>query len=140
MADRHWSDEELLARLYGIGPQEGHLDSCESCRERWEKLQLRRGRLLAREPRVSQDFLAAQRYSIFERLERKQPWFHMQLVHALAVLLLVFVILTVFRPTPRQQPVDTASDDKVFEDVFEIATSTEPSAVEPVRSLFEVQQ
>jgi predicted anti-sigma-YlaC factor YlaD len=140
MADRHWSDEDLLAWLYGIGPQDGHLDLCESCRGRWEELQLRRARLLAREPWVPQDLLAAQRRSIYERLERKQHWLHLQLVHALAALLLVFVILTVFRPVPRRQPVDTASDDRVFEDVFEIATSTEPSAVEPVQSLFEVQQ
>jgi predicted anti-sigma-YlaC factor YlaD len=140
MADRHWSDDDLLARIYGIGPQDGHLDSCESCRGRWQELQLRRERLLVREPWIPQDFLAAQRHSIYERLEGKQRGFHLQLVHTLAALLLVFVILTVFGPAPRRQPVDTTSDDKVFEDVFEIATSTEPSAVEPVQSLFEVQQ
>ena len=139
MAGRHWSDEDLLARLYGIGPQDGHLDTCESCRGRWEKLQLRRERLLAMESQVPQDFLAAQRRSIYERLEQKPRWFHLELVPSLAALLLALVILSMFRPAPQRHPVGTASDDIVFEEAFEIATSTEPSAVEPVRSLFEVQ-
>lgn len=140
MADRHWNDDEILARLYDVGPEDGHLEACDECRKRLEALQLRRKSLRAREPEVPADFLAGQRHTIYERLERKPLLFRPQLAPSLAALLLVLVIMTVFRPAPQRQAMGPVSDANVFEDVFKIATSIEPSAVEPVRSLFEEQQ
>jgi anti-sigma factor RsiW len=140
MADRHWHDDEILARLYDVGPQNGHIEACYECRTRLEALQQRRESVRAREPEVPADLLAGQRRAIYERIERKPMLIRLRLAPSLAALLLVLVIVSMFRPAPQRQAMDPAADASVFEDVFKIATSTEPSAVEPVRSLFEEQQ
>jgi hypothetical protein len=140
MTERHWGDEELLSRLYGFGADDGHLEQCEQCRARWNDLKLGREKLLARQPQIPVEFLSAQRRAINARLERKPYWIRPPLAPSLTALLLILVILTVFRPAPEKEPQDTISDVQVFEDVFNTAAGTEPSAVEPVRSLFEVQQ
>ena len=140
MADTHWGDDDFLARLYGIGPEDAHLGTCEECRARWESLQLRREQLCSPESQVSQEFLARQRRSIYERLEGKSRRFHLRPAPTLATLLLILVIATLFRPSLQREPMDTISDVGVFEEAFEIASSSEPSAIEPVQSLFEVRQ
>ncbi|HYK92287.1 MAG TPA: hypothetical protein VE398_26235 [Acidobacteriota bacterium] len=140
MPTRHWSDEEVLARLYGVGPEDGHIEVCQDCRTRLEAMELRRKTLLDRDLRVPAQFLAEQRRSIYERLERRPLLLRLRLVPSLAMVLFLFVILTMFRPSPQEPPRIPVPDAQVFEDVFDIASSTEPSAVEPVRSLFEVQQ
>jgi hypothetical protein len=140
MTEKHWGDEEFLARLYGLGADDGHLEICGRCSARWSELQNLRDRMLAREPRVSKEFLAAQRRSIYSRLGRKSRWTRLQLSPSLAALLLIMVVLTILRPAPDKMPQETISDLQVFEEVFQTAASSEPSAVEPVRSLFEVQQ
>lgn len=140
MVNSHWSDDDLLDGLYGIKPPDEHLGACEECHRRWERLQLRREELCAPEIQVSQEFLARQRQAIYERLVLKPRWFNLQPAPVLATLLLFFVILTVFRSTPLKPPPASMSDAEVFEDIFNIASSIELSAVKPVQSLFEVQQ
>ena len=140
MANIHWSDDDFLARLYGIGPEEAHLGTCEECRARWESLQLKREQLCSQESQVSQEFLARQRQAIYERLKGKPRGFHLRPASTLAALLLILVIVSLFRPSLQREPIDTMSDIKVFEEAFEIASSSEPSAIEPVQSLFEVRQ
>jgi hypothetical protein len=140
MAVRHWNDDELIAQLLCGGPADRHLESCEECRARLERLQLRREELLSGTPEVPGDFLARQRHAIFRRLEAKPRLLRLETAPVLALLLLVLVILSVFRPVPPSPPADVASDAMIFEDVFNTAARTEPAAVEPVQSLFEVQQ
>jgi hypothetical protein len=50
------------------------------------------------------------------------------------------VIISVFRPMPLPRGVDSAPDDGLFQDVFTLISDPAPSSIEPVRSLFEVQQ
>lgn len=140
MEKRHWSADDFLALLYGVGPEDTHIAVCSECRTRFEELLLRRERLRSREPELSAEFLSRQRRAIYERLEQKPLWLRLQPAHLLTALLLAFVILSIFRPAPLVQPTDTASDAGIFEDVFAIATSSEPAALEPARSLFEAQQ
>ena len=63
----HWTDEQLIDHLYGVGPADGHLDQCELCRDRLTALEVRRQQVSMAEP-VSDDFLAAQRRAIYARL------------------------------------------------------------------------
>ncbi len=140
MAERHWSDEGLLAHLYGAAPEDAHLEGCGRCHMLLADLRSRREWLLSHEPAVPEEFLAVQRRAVRRRLEQPGVRLHLRAAPVLAALLLVLVILTVYRPAPEGPPVDSMSDAKVFEDAFEVASSTEPEAVEPVQSLFEVQQ
>ncbi len=140
MAGEHWSDDDLMAGLYGIGPPDKHLSMCEECRARWEIIRSRREQLLARDAAVSQEFLARQRQSIYQRLDARPLWLNFRFASVLAALLLIFVIVSIFRSAHHTQPFDAMSDAEVFEDIYNIASSVEPSAVEPVHSLFEVEQ
>ena len=140
MEEKHWSADEFLARLYGVGPLNAHLETCAECRARLEALQLRRESLRAGIPELPAGFLARQRQAIYYRLEGRALWMPLQPASLLAAVLLAFVIMTVLRPAPPGLAPDTTSDAEVFEEVFAVATSAEPIAVEPVRSLFEVQQ
>jgi anti-sigma factor RsiW len=140
MADRHWSDDEIVARLYDVGPQDGHIEACPQCQMRLEELQLRRKSLRANDAELSAEFMALQRQAVYKRLEPTPLLSRLRPAPLAAALLLAFVIMTVFKPAPPRLPEEVTQDTGIFEDVFEIATSTEPSAVEPVRSLFEVQQ
>jgi hypothetical protein len=139
MYGKHWSDADLVARLYDVGPEDDHLAACRSCAQRWEAARLRYESLRPAEIGVSEEFLGAQRRAIHARLEARRPSFRLALIPSLAALLLV-VILTVTRPVPQLKVVDQAADSKVFDDVFKLAASTEPNAVGPIRSLFEVER
>ena len=89
-------------------------------------------------PEVSQDFLAAQRRSILARLEPRPSVFRIKLAPLLAATLLLCVILTVIRKTPDPEMVpDIVMDSQIFEEVYSLASSSEPQAVQPLRSLFE---
>ena len=139
MGTRHWSDEEILAELYGVGPVAGSLDECADCLRRRQSMRRRQEELRAAAPELSETFLAAQRQSIMARTEGRPRFSSLRLVPGLAagVLLLLSIILT--RPVPTVQPVPEP-DAQLLEDVFSIVTRAEPRAVEPVRGLFEVNQ
>jgi hypothetical protein len=140
MYDKHWSDEELVARLYGVGPDDGHIDVCESCARRWEAVRCRHESLRPAGIEVSGEFLAAQRRAIHARLREKRPPFRRVLVPVLVTLLLAGILI-VYRPAPQEPPaVEQVSDSQLFDDVFRMVSGTEPSAVGPIRSLFEEQK
>jgi hypothetical protein len=141
MYDKHWSEEELVARLYGVGPEDGHLDVCDSCARRWEAVRCRYENL--RRPagfEVSEEFLAAQRRAIHARLREKRHRFPRVLVPVLVTLLLAAIVV-VHRPAPESPPpVEKISDAQLFDDVFRMVSDPAPSAVGPIRSLFEEQK
>jgi hypothetical protein len=140
MYDKHWSDEQLVAQLYGVGPEDGHLDSCPSCAERWQAIRLRYECLRPAGIDISDEHLAAQRRAIRARLGKKRHTLPRVLVPVLVTLLLVMMVM-VYRPTPTPQPVaEKVSDAQLFDDVFKRISGTEPSAIGPIRSLFEEQK
>ena len=139
-ARRHWSDDDLISRLYGVGPGDDHLDTCPECARRWEILERRRARLLASAPAVPDGLFLAERRAIRMRLGApKRKWRFDTVSTVASAVLLTLVVLMMFQPGPKPQPTD-AADAKLFEEVFDLVASPEPSAVEPVRSLFEVRQ
>ncbi len=140
MRDRHWNDEQLVAHLYGVGPEDGHLDMCPSCAERWEAIRLRHKNISAAATEVPEEYLAAQRRAIRARLGEKRHAWPKVLVPVLATLLLA-VIVVVYRPARVPAPVaEKVSDSQLFDDVFQRVSGTEPIAMGPIRSLFEEQK
>ncbi len=141
MHDRHWTDDELVARLYGIGPQNGHLDGCPSCAGRFEEISQKHRSFRPAEVDLSEEWLAAQRRAIYGQLGERKRSFPRVLVPVLATLLLAFAII-VYRParTHVAPPANRVSDSQLFEDVFRSVSDPSPSAVGPIRSLFEEQK
>lgn len=136
----HWSDEEILTGLYGVGPADGHPNECADCRRRWESMRLRREALRVPEPEMSEAFFASQRRAIIARTEGRPRSSGFQLVPWLAAVVLLFLAIVTNRPAPVSKPAPEQSDAQLFEDVFAVVSSSEPRAVEPVHSLFQVNQ
>ncbi len=139
MTDKHWTREDFISRLYGVGREDVHLDSCEQCGKEWEKLRSRRNRLLSFDPEVPEDFLVAQRRSTLARLDEPRRLLRFQPLSAMAAVLLILVVLTVFRTVPPRESTEAAPDIQLYQDVLTMASGTAPSAVEPLQSLFEVE-
>jgi len=137
--NRHCSDEQLLAWLYGVEPDDPHRPECEQCRNRGENLRRRREQMLAVEPDVTEEFLAAQRRAIYARIDQERshpsPAALMPWVVAALVLLLALGWLRTQTRSPAGAEI---SDVKAFEDAFAMVASSHPEAVEPLKSLFEV--
>jgi len=138
MGAEHWSDEEILAGLYGAGPVDGHPDECADCRQRWELMRRRQEGLRLAEPNLSGAFLASQRRAIMARTEGRSRSSGLQLVPWLGAVVLLLLAILVNRPASKLQPAPEVSDAQLFEDVFSTVSRSEPRAVETVRSLFQV--
>jgi anti-sigma factor RsiW len=138
MTSRHWNDEELIARLYGAGPVDRHLEECGECAARWRKLLAERERLVTEEP-VSEEFLAAQRQAVYKRLEAgrfRRRWVAVG-PPALATAAVVLLGIVLHRPSP-VAPRDL-SDAELFAESYSLAQSLEPVAVEWMHGLFETE-
>ncbi|MDP9113122.1 MAG: hypothetical protein M3O20_05510, partial [Acidobacteriota bacterium] len=90
---------------------------------------------------VSNDFLAAQRKKIYERIEhpsRKHWLWAPGLAAAFALAIGVFV----YHPVPKEQPRRNVemSDAQLFGEVYSLEQSLEPAAAAPARALFEDEQ
>jgi hypothetical protein len=140
MRETHWTDEELVSRLYGVGPEDGHIDSCPGCAKRWRAMQSKYASLRPAGIDVPAEFLTAQRRAIHARVHAKRTSVMRMLVPALATLLLAaFAIL--YRPVPETPlKVDKVSDSQLFDDVFSRVSDPAPTAVGAIRSLFEEQK
>jgi hypothetical protein len=144
MAGTHCSDDDLLDRLYGLGREDGHLEACQDCRQRWLELQESR-RTAIEDPAVPVEWMAAQRRQIWQRIERpKQVWWRQSL--APVAMALTFAIAVLLQsPAPQPQPTiaqsnQVISDAALFEDVFQQVQRTSPESLAPVQRLFEENQ
>ncbi len=139
MGHTHWTEDELLDRLYGLAG-DGDEAACPACRTRWEELMRRRERL-GEPPTLPAAFLAAQRRAIWERIEQRPRVWRWRLVPVLPVLLAAAFFLQ--PPAPQRYPevaIGPAGYDQAwFEQVFREAARTEPLALSPARELFEVR-
>jgi hypothetical protein len=139
MPDRHWSDDELISRLYGVGPQDGHLEECEDCGQRWRRFLAARERIL-KPPEVSQELLLRQRRRIYEKLEESEESRAWSFAPALAVAIMLVLAFVVSGPTPSPEPSLASSDAQFFSEIYSLVNTAEPQATEPIRGLFEAQQ
>ena len=144
MTRKHWSDDELIARLYGIGPSGMHLEECAECAGRWRQLLAARKRVIA-EPAVPEDRMAALRRATLARMEQpaRHAW-RPGFAGALASLALLLLALVLSRPAPGPQPTMAVSggppESELFAEIYTTVETTEPAAVTPIRSLFEEEQ
>ncbi len=77
LTDVHWTDEQIIASLYDVGPENGHLDRCPDCNRRRSILVAnRRASEMVRavDEGVSFEFLAAQRRAVYEKLTAPSVW------------------------------------------------------------------
>ncbi len=142
MYDEHWSDDQLIDRIYGVGPADGHLERCPSCARRWEEFRRRNQSLRQVGIELSDEHLAAQRRAIRARLgERRRVLPHVLVPALVTLLLAAIVILDRRAPEPPQpaapESAEKISDAQLFGDVFNSISGTEPTAIGPIRSLFE---
>ena len=139
---KHYSNEDLINRLYGIGRSDSHVEQCEDCRARWEQL-LERRREIMEPPEVPAEFLAAQRREVYRRLESNRSWWAWRLGPALATVSVLVLGIVLSRPVPAPEPtlaVNTNGDAEFFAEIYSMVESTEPWAAEPIYGLFEEEQ
>lgn len=139
----HWSDEDLINCLYGIGPENDHLTECEDCRARWLQMQARRQEVV-RPVEVSPALLGVQREAIRNRLTGRSGWRSgLRLVPAFAALAVVLLGVMLSRPAPEPPTIarnfsqNQAESDEFFTEVYSMVESPEPWATEAMYGLFE---
>ena len=139
-ASDHWTDDQLIAHLYGVGPENRHLDLCADCTARLACMRGLNQSWVSEE--VSPDLLAAQRRSIYAKLAEPEKWF--SAMHwkrwasagAASVLLGAGVVL--YQEHETQQIYDNAlSDAQLAQDVSTMAQNTEAQPTAPLQALFE---
>jgi hypothetical protein len=88
------------------------------------------------EPEVSPEFLAAQRRSIYQRLDSpSRNWISMRWALSLAMLLLMLAGgLTLQR---RHKASPAISDEQLFSDLSAMEQDNEPKAIQPIHGLFQ---
>jgi hypothetical protein len=143
----HWTDDELIAHLYGVGPANGHLHACGECQARLSAAQSARQNLEAdllssNDEAASHDFLMAQRRRIYAQLNQPvNRWTDISIgrwAPAAATLLLVAGGLVVYDQRSRNHRSDRpVSDAQLARDVSCMAADSEPRSTAPLRALFE---
>jgi hypothetical protein len=144
MTQRHWTNDELLDHLYGLGPEDGHEKECAECQQRIVAMQSRRaGR--ADEPWVPEEFLRTQRESITRQLAvvegPKRVWWRAPAWAAL----MVAVAVALSWPQPDGQNLSARNnaavqDSGMYLEIYQTISSEEPRALAPMHSLFEEQE
>jgi hypothetical protein len=134
----HWTDEQLIDHLYGIGPADGHLNQCEQCRSRLLAMGTRRKQISIDEP-VSDNLLATQRRAIYARLSEPHHWWRelsvLRLAAAAVMLTVVLGSATVYE-NHRRELAESRADAKLAQDVSQMSFESEPQATAPLRGLF----
>jgi hypothetical protein len=134
----HWTDDQLIDHLYGLGPNDGHLSNCGECSTRLQTMQARRRQVSADEV-VSDSFLAAQRRSIYARLSKPQRWWHefsMMKVAAAAAMVLVLGGTAAVYENHQRELAESRADAQLAQDVSQMSFESEPQATAPLKGLF----
>jgi anti-sigma factor RsiW len=137
MNGRHWIDEELLEHVYGLRAQEldsdEHLASCPECAARRSQMARVRAEV-TQPPEVSDEFLAAQRRSIYQRLGTPlRSWRPLTWAVPAAVTLAIALGLIVDHG---RQPV-RSHDDQFYAEIASFDQNPAPRAVQPIEALVE---
>jgi cytochrome c-type biogenesis protein CcmH/NrfG len=134
----HWTDEQLIDHIYGLGPVDDHLTNCEACRTRLSAMQARRQQISVEE-QVADNFLASQRRTIYARLSAPHRWWHELSVGRLAAAAVMFLTLAgsaAFYQTHQRNIAEAKADAQLAQDVSQMSFESEPSATAPLQGLF----
>jgi hypothetical protein len=140
MTVRHWTEDELIAHIYGVGPEDGHLRHCLKCAERLQAMQTAQSvHHSVTSPSIGSDFLAAQRRKIYERLSvpGRRLLIRRFAPPVAASLVLGAGLLLFDRHHSSVEYAVKATDTQLVEEVGDLATNPEPAPVEPLRALFD---
>jgi hypothetical protein len=143
----HLSDDDLIARLYGLGDvadDQGHLAACIACGERLRAMGKARLAMMDA-PQFSSRRLAVQRQQILERLQTPSSGLHASYwipAAAVAALLAVATFLHQHSSVPSLAPAaataaNSEGDAELFTDVYSMEQDVEPRAAAPIRALFQ---
>ena len=141
MNGKHWSEDELLDRLYGVSPDDDHLGACAECNERLLALAARRRAVVSNgETAVNPALLLRQRVAVMDRIDRSTglfvSWRAVTAFAGAGAMVLGFLVYQPQRPKP--VVTQTASSDaQFFSEIYSEVEQTEPRAVKPMRRLFE---
>lgn len=132
MTSEHWTEEHLLDHLYGLRDADEHLAACQECSARVARLSLSRAQATA-PPEIPDDFLAAQRRNIHERIGSPiRTWHPLRWAASAMALLAIVLGLSLYR----SNPVAPAShDDQFFTEISAMAQTSAPRAVQPIEAL-----
>ena len=134
----HWTDDQLIEHLYGVGPEDGHLQICGESQARLSAAQSVRLRLetdLASDSEpAGYDFLMAQRRRIYARLNDPAKSWTGRWAPALAMLVALAGGLVIYDHGFRQERV---SDAQLAREVSCMASDSEPPSTAPLHALFE---
>jgi hypothetical protein len=130
----HYTDDDLLDRLYEAGRLDDHLEHCAGCRSRWEDLLRRRRRVLAPAPEI-EAWLDRTHLSLGPSA-RPAAW--LRPAAALATLILLAVLVT--RPPGPPPAVMASGDSQFLNEIYALIQDDEPRAAAAVRALFETRQ
>jgi len=141
----HWTDEQLVEHLYGVGPEGDHLESCAVCRDRLSSLiAARRANesALPAADRIPFDLLAAQRRAIYARIERQQRWNLALTMRRLAAAGAMVALLGggtfLYEQKQRaQEGQSKVTDAQLAQEVSQIAQDSEPASTAPLQGLFD---
>lgn len=144
---RHWTDDELIDRMYGVGAAGAH--ECAECDARLREMERVRAEV-TRELVPASDFLAAQRRAIYSRLGERAGERRPAVVWApatVAVLCLIAAGIFAYhgsaagpapvRPVPHVLARADADDAQFLSDVYSMEQTSEPRAAEPIHALIE---
>ena len=141
MKQRHWTNEELLDHVYGVGPEDGHELDCAECQARISGLKARRADLAA-EPWIPIEFLRVQREAIAERIEggasRKATWWGPP---AWAAVMIALAFALSWPAPPREKTIAGGAggggDAGMYMEIYQTISTEEPRALAPMHALFE---
>ena len=134
----HWTDEQLIDHIYGIGPADGHLTQCEHCLSRLSAMETRRQQISIEKP-VSDSFLGAQRRAIYSRLSEPHHWwseFSVKRWAAAAAMVAVLLGSATVYQMHRHELAESRADAKLALDVSQMSFDSEPEATAPLQGLF----
>ena len=142
MTGKHWSEDELLDQLYGVGPDDNHLSGCAECTARLRMLEAQRTVVTTNHEATPVDaaLLVRQRTAVMDRIEQSTDssgfW---RMTTAFAAAAAMIVGFAIYQP-PLPKPVVTqtaSSDTQFFSEIYSEVEQTEPRAVKPMRRLFQ---
>ncbi len=143
--NRHWTEDDFIERIYGVGPPDTHLDDCRECHAAWRAFAARRDSLRAAEPpQIPAEVLMSQRREIHRRMERPAKPLVKRVVPVLAAAGMLATALLLVRPSAvsPQPPAraivieNPSSDAQFFREMAAMAQSSEPRAAKPIEGLF----
>jgi hypothetical protein len=141
----HWTDEQLIGHIYGIGPADGHLEQCSKCKERLSAMQRRRQIVeTASSDLYEKDihFWAAQRRNVYERLSRPEPWWSQGTIRrwasaAATILVLAGGVFFYQENQKKHWTENQISDVQLAQEVSSMSQDSGSPATAPLEALFE---